>query len=101
MTTSRAEDDGAVVRREVLMRGVVQGVGFRWSCMDEATTLGLSGSVRNTDDGDVEVYAQGEAGAVARLIAWLFHGPRWARVSRVQVEDLAAGSLTEASFRVR
>ena len=84
-----------------VVSGQVQGVGFRWSCMDEAEGLGLVGSVHNTVDGDVVVEAQGDSGAVAQLIAWLFHGPRWASVSGVQVHDLPAGSLSATTFRVR
>lgn len=84
-----------------VVSGRVQGVGFRWSCMSEAEALGLVGSVRNTDEGNVVVEAQGDKGAVTQLVTWLFHGPRWATVARVEVRDLPAGSLTETTFRVR
>jgi len=43
-----------------LIKGRVQGVGFRWFVQREAAELGLRGWVRNTDDGHVEVLARGE-----------------------------------------
>lgn len=81
-----------------IVSGRVQGVGFRWSCMEEGERLGLVGEVRNLDDGDVEVFAQGPADDVARMIAWLYHGPRWASVASVHVTDLRPGSLRHRAF---
>lgn len=81
-----------------LVSGHVQGVGFRWNCLQEAERLGLSGSVRNLSDGDVEVYAHGESGQVAQLIAWLFHGPRWAHVAGVTVKDIVAAKVPQETF---
>lgn len=81
-----------------IVSGRVQGVGFRWSCMEEGERLGLVGEVRNLDDGDVEVFAQGPADDVARMIAWLYHGPRWANVASVHVTDLRPGSLRHRAF---
>ncbi|MDO4899250.1 MAG: acylphosphatase [Actinomyces sp.] len=81
-----------------IVSGRVQGVGFRWSCMEEADRLGLVGEVRNLDDGDVEVLAQGPPDDVARLIAWLYHGPRWANVASVHVTDMKSGSLRHRAF---
>ena len=49
------------------MRGVVQGVGYRWSTLRAAEPLGLAGWVRNLPDGSVEILAQGEPDAVAAL----------------------------------
>ncbi|SLY35377.1 acylphosphatase [Klebsiella quasivariicola] len=67
--------------------GSVQGVGFRYSTQREALQLGLTGYVRNLDDGGVEVLACGEAAQVEKLIAWLkAGGPRSARVDRVLTE---------------
>ncbi len=71
------------------VRGLVQGVGFRWSLCREAQSLGLSGWVRNRSDGSVEALAWGEAEAVAGLLAWAAQGPPTARVSRVEVLEAA------------
>lgn len=97
---TRAGADGGTRARTIhaLVSGRVQGVGFRWSCMEEGERLGLVGEVRNLPDGDVEVLAQGQADDVARLIAWLYRGPRWASVSAVVVTDLEPGSLTKRAF---
>ncbi|PRY63255.1 acylphosphatase [Knoellia remsis] len=57
------------------VRGRVQGVGFRWWTRARALELGLSGHARNTDDGRVEVVAQGPRGAVARLVELLSEQP--------------------------
>ncbi|NDR53777.1 acylphosphatase [Actinomyces sp. 565] len=81
-----------------IVSGRVQGVGFRWSCMEEGERLGLVGEVRNLDDGDVEVFAQGPADDVARMIAWLYHGPRWASVASVRITDMNPGSLRHRAF---
>jgi len=60
--------------------GMVQGVGFRWATVRQARALGLKGTVRNLADGRVEVVAEGEESRLARLQAWLAHGPPGAHV---------------------
>ncbi|HUB28880.1 MAG TPA: acylphosphatase [Terracidiphilus sp.] len=66
-----------------LIKGRVQGVGFRWFVHREASELELRGWVRNTEDGDVEVVAAGTAEDLADLRASLKQGPRGSRVDRV------------------
>lgn len=73
------------VRRRMVVGGVVQGVGYRWSCAREAESLGVAGTVRNLDTGDVEIVAEGPADAVSRLEAWARRGPAYAQVERVDV----------------
>ena len=69
------------------IRGRVQGVGFRYSTVQEAERLKLNGWVRNSYDGDVEVWAEGSAEKLARFIAWLRKGPQFSRVDSVKKED--------------
>jgi acylphosphatase len=72
-------------RARVRIRGVVQGVYYRASARDEAQRLGLTGWVRNTDDGDVLLEAQGPADRLDALVAWCWKGPPAARVDDVAV----------------
>lgn len=72
-----------------LVRGRVQGVGFRWFVHREAAELGLHGWVRNTDSGEVEVVASGEAADIQELREHLKKGSRGSRVDGVQEHELA------------
>ena len=69
-----------------VVHGRVQGVGFRWSAVREARSLGLSGAVANRPDGTVEVVAEGDQARLVRLVSWLEKGPPGARVTSVDVE---------------
>jgi acylphosphatase len=69
-----------------LVQGRVQGVAFRYSACHEARRLGLTGWVRNTPDGDVELFAEGPRGKLDALIQWLHRGPPSARVDSVRYE---------------
>jgi acylphosphatase len=70
--------------RKFVVRGRVQGVGFRWFVELEAKTLGISGWVRNNSDGSVEVLATGTRDQLSGLRSRLQQGPRAARVDNVQ-----------------
>jgi acylphosphatase len=71
-----------------LIRGRVQGVGFRWFVHREAAELGLRGWVRNTDAGEVEIVAAGDAAVIAELRAELHKGSRGSRVDAVMEHEL-------------
>ncbi len=73
------------VRAHVFVRGLVQGVNFRWYTTEQARRLGLGGWVRNLPDGRVEVVLEGAEAAVDEMIQWLGTGPRHARVAGVDV----------------
>ncbi len=75
-------------RVRVLVRGRVQGVGFRWFTAQAARELGVSGWVRNASDGQVELAAAGPDDAVERLLAVVAQGPPRAVVSGVDVTPL-------------
>ncbi len=69
--------------RRYIVRGRVQGVGFRWFVEREARALGLTGWVRNNEDSTVEVLAIGDDTKHAALLDKLHAGPRASRVDRV------------------
>jgi acylphosphatase len=77
----------SVQARRFLVRGRVQGVGFRWFVEREAHVLGIAGWVRNNHDGSVEVLAQGTRDQLLGLHSRLREGPRAARVDSVDVSD--------------
>lgn len=74
-------------RIRLLLRGRVQGVGFRWFTLRQAEELGLVGWVANLPDGRVEVVAQGATDALRRLEDAVAEGPRLARVDNVERAD--------------
>jgi acylphosphatase len=69
--------------KRFIVKGRVQGVGFRWFVEREAAMLGLAGWVRNNDDGTVEVLASGRDEQLESLRSKLKQGPRAARVDTV------------------
>ena len=73
--------------RRWLVRGRVQGVGFRYFAQRAAAELGLAGYVRNLADGRVEVYAAGPEEKLAQLAAKLHRGPQWAEVQGVDEQE--------------
>lgn len=72
------------LRARYIVSGRVQGVGFRWSAVQEARALGLRGWVRNCADGTVDTAVAGGAEDVARFRQWLEKGPPGARVREVR-----------------
>lgn len=73
-------------RLHAIVRGAVQGVGFRQSAVRQAQRLGLSGWVRNRRDGAVETVAEGPRDALERYLAWLHKGPPAASVTGVTAD---------------
>jgi acylphosphatase len=84
-----------------LVKGRVQGVGFRWFVQREAAEIGLCGWVRNTDDGHVEVLAAGSPEQMQELVLALHRGTRGSRVDKVEVHPLAESEGDELqSFQI-
>jgi acylphosphatase len=89
----------AIEAKRFLVRGRVQGVGFRWFVEREAHILGIAGWVRNNADGSVEVLAQGTRDQISGLHSRLREGPRAARVDAVEsIDARPAANIT--SFRI-
>ena len=76
-----------MIRQHVVAHGLVQGVGYRYSCEHRARELGVRGWVRNRNDGAVEAVFEGDDAAVARMMGWARNGPPGALVTDFDVND--------------
>jgi len=86
------------IARRYTIRGRVQGVGFRWFVEVAAQEIGVTGWVRNLDDGRVEVYAVGDKAQLEQLNGRLWRGPMWSDVRGVEVME--APVEKRAGFRI-
>ena len=87
-------------RLQAVVRGLVQGVGFRATTFDEARRLGLAGWVRNRVDGTVEVLAEGPEPKLNLFLGYLRRGPLGARVVGV-IEDWSEVQGAPIPFQVK
>ena len=69
------------------IHGLVQGVFFRQSTLEKALELGVTGYVRNCDDGSVEVFAEGEIDLLKKFIEWCQRGPKRAKVEGIDINE--------------
>ena len=83
----------------VVVRGEVQGVGFRWFARESARRGNLAGWVRNLPDGSVEAAVSGDDAAVERFLAALRRGPSGSRVDGVETHAL--DEVLERPFTIR
>jgi acylphosphatase len=77
-------------RLSAVVKGEVQGVGFRWAVQRQAGQLGLTGYAENLPDGSVRVEAEGDPDRLDELEAFLRQGPRWAEVEALDSERVPA-----------
>jgi acylphosphatase len=75
------------VRKNILVKGFVQGVSYRKQTQRVAKRLGVNGWVRNISNGSVEACLEGEEQAVDAVIAWCAFGPAKGKVDEVQILD--------------
>jgi DNA ligase D-like protein (predicted 3'-phosphoesterase) len=94
-----AEQGQAKVAVRAVARGRVQGIGYRDATVREAYRLGVMGWVRNEDDGNVRVHAEGPEQAVEELLAFLREGPPGAGVADLEVESLKAEGHEQFAIR--
>jgi acylphosphatase len=85
----------------LLVRGRVQGVGFRWFAREQARRSDLAGWVRNAADGSVEITAAGDPDRLARFIEAMRRGPPGARVDDVECLTLSGDAAAERPFAIR
>ncbi|HKQ58176.1 MAG TPA: acylphosphatase [Candidatus Eisenbacteria bacterium] len=84
----------------LVIRGRVQGVGFRYFVTRRAAALGLSGWVGNRPDGGVEIEAEGPRAALERLVEAVGQGPAGARVTEVK-QGWSERNPLHQGFRIR
>ncbi|NIP37578.1 MAG: acylphosphatase [Candidatus Dadabacteria bacterium] len=82
----------SIKRIHLIVHGIVQGVNFRFSTQQKALSLGLAGWVRNKKDGTVEAVAEGSEEELNEFIGWCNTGPKMAKVTKVDVTEVAASS---------
>ena len=99
MTEIANSPEKTLKARRFVVRGRVQGVGFRWFVEREAKTLGIAGWVRNNPDSSVEILAMGTRDQLAGLRSRLQQGPRAARVDDVEESEAKAISGV-TNFRI-
>ncbi len=95
---AKKKDDGAVAAR-VVVRGAVQGVGFREATLRQAGELGVLGWVRNGEEDDVLVHAEGSEPAVKALLEFLSDGPSAAQVVEVASESVKVEGHEQFAIR--
>jgi acylphosphatase len=89
-----------IFRLHTVIEGRVQGVGFRYFVLSKANQLNISGWVRNTPEGNVEVVAEGDRVELDELLSALRSGPRSAFVSRIKENwDTPNGEFHNFSVR--
>jgi DNA ligase D-like protein (predicted 3'-phosphoesterase) len=98
MVSKPKTEPGATAVR-VLVRGEVQGVGFREATVRRARELGAMGWVRNGEDRTVLVHAEGPEPAVAALVEFLREGPAGARVAGVDLEQVGVEGHEQFAIR--
>ena len=92
--------DGELIQLHAIVRGRVQGVGFRAFVVENGVALGAVGWARNRWDGSVEVVAEGDQTTLENLLAALRRGPRSSKVDHVE-KDWQPASGEFKSFRVK
>ena len=82
-----------------IVKGRVQGVGFRYFTFTTARKLGIKGWVKNLDNGDVEIHAEGDEAIMKEFLAQVYSGPSFASVVDVEVREI--GSEPYREFTVK
>lgn len=72
----------------IIVKGKVQGVGFRFCSYEQFVDLGLQGKAENQKDGSVLVDAEGEEEKLNKLVEWCHQGPMGAKVEAVEVKEM-------------
>lgn len=77
----------------IRVTGKVQGVGFRFYTHKKANEIGVNGFVKNMHDGSVYIEVEGDVAKVDEFILWVHHGPEWARINKVSLQEKPVGGF--------
>jgi acylphosphatase len=84
---------------KICITGWVQGVGFRWSAANEARNRGIKGFVKNLNNGDVYIEAEGSREQLNAFVAWCKKGPDPGYVESVKVD--ASSPMNYSDFQIQ
>ena len=87
-----------IVRKHIIFRGRVQGVGFRYHSTYKAENIGLTGWVRNCYDGSVEMEVQGSEASIREMLARI-QQQRWINVTNMEITEIPCEE--ERGFKIR
>ncbi|MHB1922931.1 MAG: acylphosphatase [Chitinophagaceae bacterium] len=80
----------SLIQKEILIKGKVQGVNYRRSARVQAHILGIRGRIKNLDNGEVWITAEGEESNLELFIQWCWQGPHAAKVFAVLVQEISS-----------
>jgi len=83
----------------IIVEGKVQGVGFRYSALKKAHELGITGFVKNREDGTVYFEIEGEPEYLDQFTEWCQRGPAWSMVEKINCQIIPNSNFT--SFVIR
>ena len=94
-------DTNEYTRLHAIVEGHVQGVGYRYFVQDKAVMLGVTGWVRNRQDGTVEVIVEGVRQKLDLFVRALHQGPRSSTVTKVNIKwQTATREYSHFNFRI-
>ncbi len=85
--------------KTIIVRGRVQGVGFRYSTRAKAQSLNIKGFVKNMPDGSVYIEAKGDSDSMQAFVSWCHMGPPLSRVTDIIIEEASPSGAND--FRIR
>ncbi|MGM0639813.1 MAG: acylphosphatase [Thermotogota bacterium] len=90
-----------MISRKFILKGRVQGVGFRFFTTKNAEKFGITGSVKNLTNGNVEVYAKGDKNKLEDFKAKLIKGNSFSRVEEIEEYEVPEEKVNDNDFHVR
>jgi len=84
---------------KIIVKGMVQGVGFRYFCYEKANEFGINGYAKNLYNGDVEIMAEGEEALLNEFVKIVNIGPRFSEVNSLKIDEIECENRYN-SFRI-